>query len=140
MKDVNLAIRKAYYAALTATGLPVFYGEAPDNITDPVYIVFSAINSSDASTFNSDDTNTTVQVKIHTWANKYNPGTSGASAADEVFQRVYPNRAFNLDLTADGFQMLNTTVSNDFEEPLGMLAGRKYLDRTIIFSHKIFIL
>lgn len=140
MKDVNLAIRKAYYAALSATGLPVFYGEAPDNITDPVYIVFSAINSSDASTFNSDDANTTVQVKIHTWANKYNPGTAGASAADEVYQRIYPNRAFNLNLTADGFQMLNTTVSNDFEGDLGMLAGRKYLDRTIIFSHKIFIL
>lgn len=140
MKDVNLAIRKAYYAALQLTGLPVFYGEAPDNITDPVYIVFSAINSSDASTFNSDDTNTTVQVKVFKWSNKYNSGVATASAADLIYEGIYPSRAFNLDLTADGFQMLNTKLFNDFESEIGTLAGRKYFERTIIFSHKIFIL
>lgn len=140
MIDINLPLRKAYYNALVATGLPVFYGEAPDDITAQVYIVFSAINSNDASTFTSFDTNTTIQIKIHSWVNKYNPVIAPSNAAALVYGVLLPTPGFNLDTTADGMQIVSTVVNNDFEQELGTLAGRKYSDRVIIFNHKIFIL
>lgn len=140
MKDVNLILRKAYISALSTVGCPVFWGEAPDDTNDAVYIVLSAITNNDSGDFDKSATGTTIQLKIHSWVNKYNPGTATPNIAENVFAALYPTQAFNLDASAEGVQIINTTIFSDTDNDIGSLGGRKYSDRTIIFSHKIIIL
>ena len=69
MRDVNYSLRKAYYAALTgityeASGVPVYYLQAPDDITASSYIVFGGVTNSDLSTKNSADTASLMRVTI----------------------------------------------------------------------------
>ena len=139
-KNINLILRKAYRTALATVGCPVYWGEAPDNNSEKYYIVLSAITSSDAASFDKNATNTTIQVKRFDWENKYNPGTGSASIDAALLKALYPYPSFNLNARPDGVQILNTTIFNVFEEQITGLGGRKYTDRTFIFSHKILIL
>ena len=139
-KDINLILRKAYRTALATVGCPVYWGDGPDNDKEQSYIVMSAITSSDAATFDKNATSTTIQVKRFHWENKYNPGTGSSAIDTALLQALYPYPSFNLNVRPDGVQILNTTLFNDFEEQITGLGGRKFSDRTFIFSHKILIL
>ena len=69
MKSVNYALRKAYIAGLNgltvnSLAVPVYYLQAPENYTGANYIVLSNIANTNASTKNSADTNTSMNVLI----------------------------------------------------------------------------
>ncbi len=58
--------------------------------------------------------------------------------ANQVFQRIYPYTQFNLDLSADDLQMFSTELVSDNTQHISLDNSRAYIDRVIIFRHKIF--
>lgn len=143
MRSVNYPLRKAYVAALAGItyngeNVEVFYQQAPDTVTDKNYIILNAISGNDVSTMHSSDTQNPISVGIYTQADKYNPGKAADDIADIVFQRIYPNKQFNLDLSADNFQITSTRLARDNTNNWTMEGQKSYIDRTLIFSHTIF--
>ncbi len=137
MKDINYALRKAYFDALSGiTDVPVYYQCLPNNAAPESYIVYRSIQSTDASTKNSSDTFTNITVEIHTYTDIVNSGLSADEIADEVYSRIY---AFTQDvLELDGVQMVNTKATNDVTQNFIMQSNRQYISRYITFRHYIF--
>ena len=137
MIDINYSLRIAYQTALTGiVGVPVFYQSVPPMVSPENYIVFRSITNNDASTINSSDTTTSITVEIHTWNDNMNSGLSADMVAREVFNRIYPNRQFNL--TIDGAQIVQTQLSNDVTQNFTNNQNRSYISRFITFRHNIF--
>lgn len=136
MIDVNYPLRKAYYNALQATGLPVYYQSLPNNVSPDDYIVFRSINSGDASTKNSSDTSTTITVEIHTSQDVINRGKRADDIANEIYGYVYAISQFVLPM--DGMQMVNTTVQSDIAQNFVLNNQKTYIARFITFRHNIF--
>ena len=137
MTDVNTPLLQAYYDALKVLPYPVYEGEEPDDILDQVYIVLSDVNSTDFSTKTNSGTRSNIQVGIYTWENKYNTALTVNGVAAEIFSILKPDS--NSVLTLSGMQMTNMGVLSDRTERIGELAGRKYINRIIIFKQDIFI-
>ena len=143
MKDVSYPLQKAYLLALNgitynAVAVPVYYQELPDTMIPNNYIIFGPVTSNDDSTFNSADTITSMRVTIHTFEGKYNTGKAVAAIPGEVFQRLYANSQFNLDLSPDSMQMVDTRLSNDLTQDYSQKGTRTYIDRIIILRHRIY--
>lgn len=136
MLDVNYPLRKAYYGALQATGLPVYYQSLPNNISPADYIVFRSINSQDASTKNSSDTSTTITVEIHTTQDVVNRGKSADDIANEIYGYVYAISQFVLPM--DNMQMINTQVQSDVTPDFVLNNQKTHIARFITFRHNIF--
>lgn len=137
MIDINISLRNAYKQALSGIdGVPVYYMAVPSTVSPANYIVFRSISSNDASTFNSSDTNTSVTVEIHTWTDGSNSGLSADQVAREVFNRLYANPQFVLQL--DGAQMVSTRMTNDVTQNFTNSGNRTYVSRYITFKHNIF--
>lgn len=137
MRDINYPLRKAYFAALQATGLPVYYQSIPNNINPENYIVFRSINSNDASTKTSSDTSTTIIVEIHTLKDIINPGLDADSIAGLVYTYIYAISNFVLPM--DQLQMVSTELSNDIVQDVQLNHQQAYINRFITFRHNIFI-
>lgn len=143
MKDVNWSLRKAYSAILNgltvdAVSVPVYYMEAPADENSPAYILLVSPSNVDVSTFSSSDTNTSIQVQIHTWSDHGNAGKLASDIAGEVYAAIYPNSQSVLDLSADGLQMVGTKMDSDRDGLNVRLGQRDYVQRIITFSHNIF--
>jgi hypothetical protein len=137
MIDINYPLRKAYYAALQATGLPVYYQSLPNNINPDNYIVFRSINSNDASTKTSSDTLTTITVEIHTVKDVANQGLAADDIAGQVYTYIYAISQFALPMS--GVQMVTTELSNDTVQDFQISAQVSYISRFITFRHNIFV-
>lgn len=139
MKDINYPLRKAYNTALETVGIPVYYQFAPNDENSTAYIVFSGIDSNDASTKSSADTDTVIEVRIHTRQDGYINGNSADTYAGLVYDAVYSTQNQVFDLSADGLQMVSTRVQSDNTLDYGVLNNQIFIDRIITFKHKIFI-
>ncbi len=137
MRDINLPMRKAYKALLTTAGLTAYYQQAPDDITDDVYVVFDSVSNSDGSTMNSADLRCSMRVTVHTWTPTYNTGTAADVTAGIILQALYPTPANTLQ--AEGVQVLSTRLASDQTLPYNMNNTRNYIDRILIFEHKVFL-
>jgi len=135
VKSVNFELRKAYVNALRATGKPVYYQYAPPDAPE-CYIILQNVTNSDNSTMNSNDTVTTMQIKIHTYSDKDNGGALADTVANTALQAIYANKQSNLSLS--GFQITNTTLINDIIDTWQDVSQRVYIDRIITFRHTIF--
>lgn len=143
MKDVNYPCMKSYLLALTgisynSTNVPVFFGTVPDNIAPENYIVFGSISNVDASSKTCSETFTSMRVTIHTFDMKYNTGKAAAAIAGEVFTRIYDTPNATIDLSPDNMQCISTELTQDVTQDYGQVNSRVYLDRILIFRHKIF--
>lgn len=139
MTDVNTPLIKAYYDALKVLPYKVYEGEEPDNIQDQVYLVISDVFNRETSTKNSSDTNSTIQIGIYSWEHKYNTAKTVNTVAAAVYSVLKPEPNTTLSLAASGMQLLNMRVIVDRTERIGELAGRKYINRIIVFQQDIFI-
>ena len=136
MRDINLPLRRAYYRALQATNLPVYYQFLPNNINPDNYIVFRGINSNDTSTKSSSNTLTSVIVEIHTVKDVANPGIDADNIANDVYTFIYAISMFVLPV--DGVQMVSTRLSNDTVQDFQISSQKNYISRFITFEHNIF--
>ena len=142
MRDINYSLRKAYFTVLTgitydASAVPAFYLQTPDGITASNYIVFGGVTNNDLSTKSSADTGTLMRVTIHTFKEKYNDGKAADFIAGQIYQRIYPTPQFNLTLE-DNLQMVSTELVNDLTQDYGIRNSTAYIDRILIFRHKIY--
>lgn len=140
MRDINTALLKAYYSALADVGVPVYEGEEPDDVRDPIYIVMSDAVGLEQSTKNSTDVQYTLQLSIHSWKNKYNNSADLNDVASAVFEAIKPDSNSVLDLSAEGLQLMNLQVQTDRTERLGEMGGRVYISRILIFKQDIFVI
>lgn len=143
MKDVNYPLRKAYFSALTGisylgVAVPVYYMNLPDNLNPANYIIFGGVTNNDLSTKNSADTSTLMRVTTHTIKEKSNDGKAADYIAGEILQRIYPNSQAVLDLSADGLQMFSTELVNDLTQDYSQRNAAVYVDRILLFRHKIY--
>jgi hypothetical protein len=143
MIDLNRDLRKAYKTALSdipdaaATGfVPVYYFAAPPNKRDPEYIVYRSITNKDESTKTTSDTRTFIIVEIYSSKMNANPGERVDIIANEVFERVYPDR--HTHLTLENGQIVTTEMTFELVNPFNVISGEVYLSRFITFKHIIY--
>lgn len=142
MKDVNYPLRKAYVTALTgltvgAVAVPVYYLAAPEEETAKAYITLNQVSNVDAGTFSSSNTNTSMQVQIHTWDDNGNPGKKADDIAGAVLAVIYPNPQTYLDMSADSLQMVGTKLGGDQVQELADHGNRIFVTRILTFDHII---
>lgn len=140
MRDINTALLTAYYSALSGVGVPIYEGEEPDDVKDPIYIVMSDAVGLEQSTKNSTDVQYTLQLSIHSWKYKYNNSSDLNDVTSAVFQAIKPDSNSVLDLSGDGLQMMNLQVQTDRTERIGEMGGRVYISRILIFKQDIFVI
>ena len=143
MKDVNYILRKAYVAALNGltvgvTTVETYYLTLPQELDADAYILLVSPSNVDNSTFSSSDTKTSIQVQIHTKSTIANAGKIADDIAHEVYSRIYPQSNSNLDLSADGVQLVSTNMENDIVQDYGEFGQDSFVSRIITFSHQIF--
>lgn len=143
MRDVHYPLRKVYTTALAGmiynlNAVPAFAGGLPDTISVENYIIFGQITSNDISTKTSADTATLMRVAIHTHQLKYNTGNAADAIAGDVLNRIYATSGTVLDMSADNLQMISTDLQSDITPDWINLNSRVYLDRILIFRHKIY--
>lgn len=136
MIDLNYSLRVAYYTALQAAGVPVYYQTLPPNLNPDNYILFRSINNSDASTKGTADTSTTITVEIHTKTDQVNRGLSADTIANDVLDAIYPNKTDNLAIT--GGQILSTELVTDVVQDFQLNANEAYISRYLTFKHIIY--
>jgi hypothetical protein len=141
MLSSNIAVRKAYYAALSTieyegAAVPVYWNQIPSTIAPGIYIIFSNIRNNDQSNKGASVTQTSVTVSVYTNAFKYNDGVAIESVANEVLNRIYNTPQFKLPLDTF-FQITQTRLSaditNNFSDNQNV-----YIDRILTFNHTIF--
>jgi hypothetical protein len=142
MKDCNFPLQKVYNAMLSgimydSVAVPAYFKSLPDNISPNNYIIFDHVSNADNSTINTADSASSVRVTIHTFDNKYNTGKAANNIGGQVLQIIYPNSQAILDLNADNLQMYSTELVTDIMQDYNQ-ASRVYLDRILIFRHRIF--
>lgn len=136
MRDSNLPLRKAIYELLSpVAGVPVYYKYIPARVDASAYILISSISTTNASTINSHDTETSIQVGIYTKDSNANSGLQADSLADIVFQTLLPRPASTIVIP--GFQNCGFALSNDnspdaFELPDGIAINRILTFRVLI--------
>jgi hypothetical protein len=141
MRDNNKPLRKAYLTALAninvGGAIPVYYASLPPSIDPDNYIIFYPVNNVSSGTMQTQDTDATIRVEIHTFGYQQNAGNDADDIAAIVFQRLLPNTTSALNLGL-GLQCLSTELTDDRTEPFDMQDGRKYARRILTFRHKIF--
>ena len=143
MKDVNYPLREAYMTALSgltvdSLSVPTYYMVAPYTETGQAFITLNSPSNVDQSTKGSADTETSMQVQIHTWANGTNAGKIADDIAGAVMGIIYPDSQTVLDLSADGLQMISTRLGNDSVQELSGMGARVDVTRILTFVHKIY--
>jgi hypothetical protein len=140
MNDLNSSLLKAYYNVLTPIGVPVYEGEEPDDVKDEMYIVLHDVINSETSTANSLDFNYSIQISIHNWKYKYNNSSDVNGIATQIINAIKSQPTAVLDMSADGFQMMNLFLDTDRTERIGEMGGRVYISRILIFKQDIFVI
>lgn len=140
MKDINNALFKAMFDAITALDIPVFEGEEPDDVKHQLYAVISDPISQETSTDNSSDLSCTIQVAFHSWEYKYNSSFTLNGTVDSFLQAVKPTSNSVLDLSAANLQMMNFGIQQDRIDRYGEMGGKNYISRIIIFKANIFVI
>ena len=140
MRDVNNALFKAMFDAITALNIPVFEGEEPDDVKHQLYAVISDPIIQETSTDNSSDVSCTIQVAFHSWEYKYNSSYTVNGTVNTFLQAVKPSSNAVLDLSFENMQMMNFNIQQDRIDRYGEMGGKNYISRIIIFKANIFVI
>lgn len=140
MKDINTSLLTAYYNAISSLNIPIYEGEEPDDVKDKIYVVMSDVINIEASTSNTSDSNTTIQISVHSWEYKYNNSKELNATVDTLLNVIKPDTNSVLDLSAFGLQMMNLNIQTDRTERYGELGGKIFISRLLIFQQDIFVI
>lgn len=143
MRDVNFPLRKRYITALAGLSynsveVPVFYQFLPDGNSAELYVIIETISNNSTGTINTQDTQTSVTLTIHSGGTKYSNGQAVDSVAGQIMTAINPNPSAVLDLSADNFQMTSTRLATDNIQSFSEEGAKVYIDRILTFEHSIF--
>jgi hypothetical protein len=142
MKDVNYPLRTAYITALASLtdidGAPVgvWYKEIPEADQSRVFVLISPVSATDSSTKSSHDLTTAMQVQVHEWDDLTTSGRNIDYVAGKVMEAIYADPQSNIAI-GSGLRIVNTRIDSDVPSDYGTIGGRRYLSRTLTFSHLI---
>jgi len=139
MIDINTPLQKAFYDAIVTTGVPVYEGEEPDDLTAPIYAVIQDVQSQDAGDLNTRARQAQVTVSVHSWKLKYNNSADLNTSVGLILGALLPGTSSALDLTGSGLQMVTMSLQSDITQRLGKIGGREYISRILIFNSKIVV-
>lgn len=140
MVNVNDILTTKYYQLLQAA-LPttkILRDYAPYDLVKDVdiYVLISAINSTDAGTMQSDDTDTSIQIGIYSRTTTDNNGDAVESIASTIYQTIKQSPLNTITLS--GVQVMTTEfISDDSPAPFDT-GSQLFINRFIRFKHKIF--
>lgn len=144
MIDVNIPLRKAYFAALSgivynSRPVPVYYSYLPDDLVPDYYIIYSGVTNNAAGTFTTQDTQSSMRVTTFTKGNKNNDGNASDVIGGQILTRIIPNPSFNIPLpVGTPLQVTGTTLESDTSQEWTLQTSKIYIDRIMIFRHTIF--
>lgn len=139
MIDINTPLQKAFYDAIVTTGVPVYEGEEPDDLTAPIYAVIQDVQSQDAGDLNTRARQAQITVSVHSWKLKYNNSADLNTSVGLILGALLPGTSSALDLTGSGLQMVTMSLQSDITQRLGKIGGREYISRVLIFNSKIVV-
>lgn len=139
MIDINTPLQKAFYDAIVTTGVPVYEGEEPDDLTSPIYAVIQDVQSQDAGDLNTRARQAQITVSVHSWKLKYNNSADLNTYVGLILGALLPGTSSALDLTGSGLQMVTMSLQSDITQRLGKIGGREYISRILIFNSKIVV-
>ena len=139
MIDINTPLQKAFYDAIVTTGVPVYEGEEPDDLTAPIYAVIQDVQSQDAGDLNTRARQAQITVSVHSWKLKYNNSADLNTYVGLILGALMPGTSSALDLTGSGLQMVTMSLQSDITQRLGKIGGREYISRILIFNSKIVV-
>lgn len=137
MRDCNTILKTKLYELLSpVVGVPVYSKYIPASVIENEYVLITTINSNDASTMHSADTDTTVQISIYTRDSQANPGATADSIAAIIYATLYPTPQSRIDLEPD-FHNSVLTLVNDIS-PDAILTGTEvFINRFLTFRLRI---
>lgn len=136
MKDVTTYIKRKYYQLLKPElAIPVFVDYVPNQLAADAYVLITSPSSVDVSTFNSVDTDTSVQVGIYSKQPVINSDEVVGAAAQVIFDTIYPDQAALLDLTEFGFSKCGIDMVNDITPEALQTDSEIFINRFITFRH-----
>ena len=141
MRNVELALRKAYVTAITSanTGAQCYFGEAQRNDNTGKYIIIQTISVNDGSTKTSSDVEASVTLVVTTSANNSNGGITGAEIVDKVLEALQLTPRSNLNLSEFDLDCYHSQLVSQNTKSWSVQNQLVYVDTTLVFRHKIFI-
>ena len=138
MKNINDILTTKYFQLLKAAmpSTQIFRDYVPTDLGGDVYVLISAINNTDKGTFQTDDTNTTIQVGIYSRTTTDNNGEAVGAIATSVYSAIKPGPLNNISV--NGAQVLTTELVNDVSPAPLDTGSMLFINRFITFQHKIF--
>jgi hypothetical protein len=113
MKDVNTILKQKIHDLLRpAIPYPLYYKYLPSFVKSNAYVTISTITNIDASTMQTSDTDTTVQISIYSKESQANPGQLVNDIAAAVYAVLYSSPQAKIDLMPD-FQNCSVSLVND---------------------------
>ncbi len=141
MRNVELALRKAYVTAITAadTGAQCYFGEAQRSDDSGKYIIIQNISVGNESTKTTNDVEASVTLVITTSKNSSNSGFDAAEITDKVLEAIQLEPSSNLDLNEFDLQCYHSKLVSQNTKTWTVQNQLVYVDTTLVFRHKIFI-
>ncbi len=138
MKDITTYIKRKYFQLLKPElAIPVFIDYVPNQLSADAYVLITSPSSVGTPTFNSDDTDTTVQLGIYTKDKVANNDDIAGTAAQVIFDTICPDQSVLLDLTAFGFDKCGVDLVNDVTPEAIQTDSEIFINRFITFRHNI---
>jgi pyridoxine 5'-phosphate synthase PdxJ len=141
LRNVELAIRKAYKTAIDAANTGAFFsfGEALQNNNYGEAIVMKSIDTNEITNKALSHVDARVTLVITTNNTTSNNGLNCAQIADKVIEAIYQNQRSKLDLSEFNLQCYNSNLISQKTDSWSVQNQVVYVDTTLVFSHKIFI-
>jgi hypothetical protein len=138
MKNINDIMTTKYFQLLKAAmpSIQIFRDYVPTDLGGDVYVLISAINNTDKGTFQTDDTNTTIQVGIYSRTTTDNNADDMQAIATSVYNAIKPGQPNTISVR--GAQVLTTELVNDVSPAPLDTGSMLFINRFITFQHKIF--
>jgi hypothetical protein len=141
LRNVELAIRKAYKTAIDAANTGAFYsfGEALQNNNYGAAIVMKSIVTNEITNKEISHVDARVTLVVTTNKTTSNDGYNCAQIADKVIKAIYENQRSKLDLSEFNLQCYNSNLVSQNTDSWSVQNQVVYVDTTLVFLHKIFI-
>lgn len=138
MKDVNTILKQTIYNLLKpVVNCPLYYQYMPSTVSGNVYVTINAISSIDASTMQSSNSDTSIQIGIYSRDSQANPGQLVNDIAAAIYAVLYPDRQTMVDLSP-GFQSCSLTLVNDITLDAIVTNTYVFINRMLTFRFNIF--
>jgi len=138
VKDVNSILQQKIFNLLRPViSYPLYYKYLPAYDKSNVYVTINTITNIDASTMQSSDTDTTIQIGIYSRETQANPGQLVNDIAAAVYAVLYPDKQTTIDLSP-GFQNCSVVLVNDVVPDAIATNTEILINRFLTFRFNIF--